>query len=143
MTDGTSNTMVVSEARTQFESAPTNPRERDMDRMSVLGEGTVGNYVDPDLSSMAGSVSLTHRGSPWITGRHYATGYSAYSRPNAKVPGIWLRGSELIFEGASSNHPGVVVVGMGDGSARNVSEQIELNIWRAAATTSGAETQTL
>jgi hypothetical protein len=49
----------------------------------------------------------------------------------------------LIFEGASSNHPGVVVVGMGDGSARNVSEQIELNIWRAAATTSGAETQTL
>lgn len=143
MTDGTSNTMVVSEARTQFESAPTNPRERDMDRMSVLGEGTVGNYVDPDLASMAGSVSLTHRGSPWITGRHYATGYSAYSRPNAKVPGIWLRGSELIFEGASSNHPGVVVVGMGDGSARNVSEQIELNIWRAAATTSGAETQTL
>ena len=114
-----------------------------MDRMSVLGEGTVGDYVDPDLSGMFSSVSLTHRGSPWITGRHYATGYSAYSAPNAKVPGIWLRGSELIFEGASSNHPGVVVVGMGDGSARNVSEQVELNVWRAAATTSGAETRAL
>lgn len=143
MTDGTSNTMVVSEARMQFESMPSNPQEKDLDRTSVLGEGTVSSYVDPDLASMSGSVSLTHRGSPWLAGRHYATGYSAYSAPNAKVPTVWLRGSELTFDGASSNHPGVVVVGMGDGSVRTVAGTIDLVTWRALATTSGGETTAL
>ena len=143
MTDGTSNTMVASEARMQFESYPTHQQERDMDRLSVLGAGSVDDYVNPDLESMRATASLSHRCSPWITGRHYATGFSAYSLPNAKVPGIWLRGSELIFEGASSNHPGVVVVGMGDGSLRTVSDSVEIGVWRAMATTSGGETPEL
>ena len=140
MTDGTSNTMVISEARMQFELPPSSPRERDMDRMSVLGNGDATDYINPDLASLSAQASLSHRGSPWIAGRHYATGYSAYSIPNAKVPGIWLRGTELLFEGASSNHPGVVVVGMGDGSARTTSDAVDLSVWRAMATTSGGET---
>ena len=111
-----------------------------MDRFSVLGSGSVADYVDPDLAAMASTVSLTHRGSPWLAGRHYATGYSAYVLPNAKVPDVWLRGSELLFEGAASHHPGVVVVGMADGSARVVSDAISLETWRAVATTAGAET---
>lgn len=140
MTDGTSNTMVVSEARMQLESVPSNPSERDMDRLSILGAGSTTDYINPDLEAFRSSASFAHRGSPWLVGRHYATGYSAYSLPNAKVPGIWLRGSELLFEGASSNHPGVVVVGMGDGSTRVVSDTISLDVWRAYATTSGGET---
>lgn len=114
-----------------------------MDRMSVLGEGTPNSYVDPDLTAMRALASLTHRGSPWIAGRHYATGYSAYSPPNAKVPGIWLRGYELLFEGAASNHPGIVVVGFADGSVHIVSETIDISAWRAVATVAGGETTAL
>ena len=140
LVDGLSNTMVVSEARMQLPSFTSASDERNMDRFSVLGSGSVADYVDPDLAAMASSVSLTHRGSPWLAGRHYATGYSAYVLPNAKVPDVWLRGYELLFEGASSNHPGAVVVGMADGSARVVSDAISLETWRAVATTAGVET---
>lgn len=139
MTDGTSNTMVVSEARMQLPSFTSASDERNMDRLSVLGAGAVADYVEPDLASLSSQVSLTHRGSPWLAGRHYATGYSAYSLPNAKVPSVWLRGSELLFEGSSSNHAGGVVVGNGDGSARFVSDSVALAVWRAASTTSGGE----
>jgi len=142
LTDGTSNTMVVSEARMQFASYPGQD-DRWMDRLSILGEGTYATYVNPDLESMKNLASLTHRGSPWIAGRHYATGYSAYSTPNARVPGIWLRGTELLFEGASSNHPGIVVVGYADGSVRNISDAVTLDVWRAVSTASGGETVSL
>ena len=138
LADGTSNTMVVSEARMQ--AAAFSDSDASMDRMSVLGEGTYQNYIDPDLESMKAQASLTHRCSPWIAGRHYATGYSAYSPPNAKVPGVWLRGTELIFEGAASNHAGVVVTGFADGSVRNISDSVALNVWRAFATCAGGET---
>lgn len=139
LVDGTSNTMVLSEARMQLSAF--SPEEKNMDRLSVLGEGAPGDYINPDLAAMKSQASLTHRGSPWLAGRHYATGYSAYSRPNAKAPSIWLRGMELTFDGASSNHPGIVVVGFADGSVHNVSETVELGVWRAYATAAGGETQ--
>ena len=142
LTDGTSNTATVSEARMQFASYPGQD-DRWMDRLSILGEGTCDDYINPDLEAMKSQASLTHRGSPWIAGRHYATGFSAYSTPNAKAPAIWLRGKELVFEGASSNHPGIVVVGYADGSARNVSDSVNLNVWRALSTASGGETISL
>ncbi|MDO5308353.1 MAG: DUF1559 domain-containing protein [Planctomycetia bacterium] len=142
-TDGCSNTMATSEARMQFETAPTSPAQRDMDRMTILGAGSASDYIDPDLTSMSSQATLTHRCSPWIAGRHYATGYSAYKTPNLKAPDIWLRGTELLFEGASSNHPGIVTVGMADGSVRFVSDAIDVQTWRAMATASGAETLAL
>ncbi|MCF0234148.1 MAG: DUF1559 domain-containing protein, partial [Thermoguttaceae bacterium] len=141
--DGTSNTLAISEARLQFETMPASPAEKDFDRLSVLGEGATSDYVNPDLTAFRASVSLTHRGFPWIAGRHYASGFSAYSAPNARVPSIWLRGWELLFEGAASNHPGIVVAGMADGSVRNVAETVDLSVWRAAATAAGSETTAL
>ena len=140
VTDGTSNTMALSEARLQLSSFPSTPSEKEMDRLSVLVEGVREDYVDPDLVGYRSQVSLTHRGSPWLAGRHYSTGFSAYSAPNAQVPSLWLRGSELTFDGASSNHPGVVVVGMAAGSGRAVSHTIDLSAWRSMSTTSGHET---
>lgn len=136
--DGTSNTMIISECRMQ--TPDFSPRDDFMDRNSVLGDGTWSSYIDPNLEAMKSQASLSHRGSPWFVGRHYATGYSSYSAPNAKVPGIWLRGTELLFEGASSNHPGVVVVGFADGSVRTVSETVQLDVWRAYSTAAGSET---
>ena len=140
MVDGTSNTMVVSECRMQMTSV--SKEEKSMDRMYMLGSGTWESYVSPDLESIKTKVTGTHRGSPWLCGRHYATGYSAYSLPNAKVPGIWLRGTELIFEGAASNHAGIVVVGFADGSVHNVPDTVDLDVWRAYATCAGGETGT-
>ncbi|MBQ7028953.1 MAG: DUF1559 domain-containing protein, partial [Thermoguttaceae bacterium] len=43
-------------------------------------------------------------------------------------------------DGAASNHPGIVVVGFADGSVRSVSETVALDVWRAAATRAGSET---
>ena len=138
--DGTSNTMVISEARMRFETVPSSPSLEDMDRMSAWADGSPEDFMNLDLESFRSQAIISHRGSPWLAGRHYSAGYSAYSLPNAKVPGIWLRGAELIYQGASSNHPGVVIVGMADGSARTVSDTIDLNVWRAAATVAGSET---
>ncbi|MDO4558659.1 MAG: DUF1559 domain-containing protein [Planctomycetia bacterium] len=143
MVDGTSQTMMVSESLYGLSATPSDPDRKIWKRLSLLepNGNQASAHVNPDLASLAmsGATITTHRGFPWITSRHYASGYSAYSAPNAEVPGIWLRGSESTFNHATSNHAGVVNVGMGDGSIRSVSDSVDLTVWRAMATVNGRE----
>ncbi|MDD3470355.1 MAG: DUF1559 domain-containing protein [Thermoguttaceae bacterium] len=147
MQDGTSQTMIVSEALLAFASAPTEPTKKDWNRLFILEpNGKLPSaYRNLDLTRLAESAGSmgTHRGFPWIASRHYASGYSAYSPPNAEVPGIWLRGYESTFNHATSNHSGVVNVGMGDASVRAIGDSVDLTVWHAMATTQGGETVTL
>ena len=96
---------------------------------------TFGNIYDLRLYTRACSpLDL------WILSTGTKRELYSYAPSIYQLAGIWLRGAELIYHGASSNHPGVVIVGMADGSARTVSDTIDLNVWRAAATVAGSET---
>ncbi|MBR5626942.1 MAG: DUF1559 domain-containing protein [Thermoguttaceae bacterium] len=143
VSDGLSHTMAVSEAPLSFASVPASPKTRDIYRLAVLepfgNDVTSDSYVNLDLSALIGQCTLSNRGFPWIAARHYATGYSAYSLPNAAVPGIWVRGSEITYHNAGSCHPAVTNVGMADGSVRAVSDTISLTVWRAMATAGEGE----
>ena len=147
MVDGTSHTMMVTESLYALSSVPSDPDPQIWNRLFLLepNGNQASSHIDPDLAALAtsGATMSSHRGFPWITSRHYASGYSAYSAPNAAVPGIWLRGSEATFNHATSHHVGVVNVGMGDGSVRNVADSVDLTAWRAMATVHGHESTPL
>jgi prepilin-type processing-associated H-X9-DG protein len=86
-----------------------------------------------------------------------AAGFSAYLAPNSSQPDVSIIGSycdrtenDLLpclqqstslpsMYGARSKHPGGVNVAMCDGSARFVSDDINLVTWRALSTTHGEE----
>jgi hypothetical protein len=130
-TDGLSNTMVISET-IQGERAPV---------------------------ALNGGV-LDIRGLIWWTP---ATGFTAYNAPNTKSPDIMeggfvnpaypgggtfypdrhplaVMGSDDIYIlSARSFHTGGVNAGIGDGSVSFRSDTVNIDVWRASATTQGGE----
>lgn len=137
--DGTSNTLALSESLLGFEHVPENPQGKDWRRMNSLGEGDVSVYKEADLESEKANATLSQRGFPWIAGRVLASGFGAWKLPNADQPAIWLRGKELIYWGAASEHPGCVNASMADGSVRTISDTIDLAVWRSIASAAGNE----
>ncbi len=155
--DGTSQTMAISEAKLAMETTPTHVTEKEACRCAVVGNlnGEALSDYSPEggfdwalfskeiIDGRSSKTLVSHRGCPWISARVYASGYSAFAEPNAPRIGIWYRGAELLYYGASSQHPGIVNVGMADGSVRAVSEGIDLELWRAAASIAGNEVSSL
>jgi prepilin-type N-terminal cleavage/methylation domain-containing protein len=155
ITDGTSNTVAVSEALLSLTMAQAKAPEKQVDRFMVVGNlagETLSRYSEAEgfdwekftREKLETETSFSgNRGSPWLAGRIYATGFSTYAVPNAPRIGIWFRGSELLYYGTGSCHQGIVNAGMADGSVRSVSESIDLKVWRAVSTVRGHETQSL
>ena len=156
ITDGTTNTMAVSEAlMCNTSSTMEQPVPGDVQRMCVVGDlngEMLEEYSEEEGFDWEGFTRKTlesassfsgNRGCPWLAGRIYASGYSAYATPNSQRIGIWYRGCELLYYGTGSMHPGVVNVGMADGSVRTVNESVDLDAWRAASTIKGHETKSL
>lgn len=157
ITDGSSNTMAVSEAPLAYVSGSGEATAKDAVRYAIVGN--MGSELLTDYSEASGfdweafsngyidgttSGTLSgNRGCPWMAGRVYASGYSAYAAPNAARIGIWYRGKELLYYGTGSQHPGVVNVAMADGSVRNVADSVDLAVWRAAASIAGGEAKGL
>lgn len=151
--DGTSHTLAISEAPLAHRTVPSRPRKKDLIRLSVLGNPVSNESLD--IYSEANGFQIEklsqevldrtrsgfgNRGCPWLIGRTYATGFSAYSKPNAERVGVWFRGRELLYYGTGSAHPGIVNAAMADGSVRAVNEAVDLTVWRAAASIAGRET---
>ena len=123
ITDGTSNTMLMSEERrclglTEWDGRG-DPQNDDKGWpscrfMTVL----TPNSSAPDVCSACGAQSTAAVGMPCTTGplRHHA---------------------------ARSLHPGTVNVAMGDGSVKSVSDSIDLAVWRAAGSMNGKEALSL
>ena len=70
-------------------------------------------------------------------GREYWTAYHHYHNPNSNVPDMGTCGNGIFA--ARSYHVGGVHTLMCDGSVRFVSENIDLNTWRAIGTRAGGE----
>lgn len=158
MLDGSSNTLVMSEALlgaqlTSEGALPASPLEPQVVRRwmanpflrPVSGAPGLQGIVDPslvELEAMAQQASgegrlRGDRASAWIAGRAHTTTFTTYLPPNASLPDIYSMG--IGYYGARSLHPGGVNVLLGDGSIRFVPEDLSLTVWRALATRAGGE----
>jgi prepilin-type N-terminal cleavage/methylation domain-containing protein/prepilin-type processing-associated H-X9-DG protein len=116
ITDGTSNTMMASEA--------LQGRGDDLRGFTWWG-GAAGftTYIGPN--SIEQDVITGGICTPTVSPRMPCTTTSTPSRPR--------------LMGARSNHSGGLNAAMCDGSVRFVRENIDINIWRAISTTRGGE----
>ncbi len=158
LTDGTSNTMILSETLVGSSEGPLNGA-----RDSVLNGKMVQRYLgefdddgptdtdtepgitaigeNPDMNTAFASEPeewIGRRANCWMVGTAVDTAYNAYQLPNAKYPDVQAGGIGILT--ARSQHPVGVNVTFGDGSTRFVSETMSLDIWRAWSTRNGNET---
>jgi len=148
MTDGTSNTLVLSESllgdKSEGSGVVTNPK-RQMARYGGGGMGAPGDGFtgapghDPDIESAAAAAgNFDGKGrSSWIWGREHLTSFNAYMPPNFDQPDIHRNG--FGWFAPRSHHPGGVQVGLADGSIRFIPDTIEQTTWRGLGTKSGGE----
>jgi prepilin-type N-terminal cleavage/methylation domain-containing protein/prepilin-type processing-associated H-X9-DG protein len=148
--DGTSNTMAMSEVCISDGKSHTGTLAEI--QKSNLYKHLVG--VNVTLTSSGSTLVETpealannygtgnkswssYRGSAWIVGAPYCSVYGAFLPPNSKVPSTnWMNHG---FYGAYSNHTGGVNVLFCDGSVHFVSETVNRDSWKGAATISGSE----
>lgn len=154
MTDGSSNTMVFSEALmgtganySPGPPSPATPHGRYMaaypggpGSMNGSGQGFNGAPGDnPDLLVAASGAAIWSgaRCNAWIHGKDGDTGYNAYPSPNADAPDV-VR-NNWGFLAARSQHTGGVSTTLGDGSVHFISDSIDIGSWRALSTPAGGE----
>lgn len=135
VSDGLSSTVFASESLLGTGEPDENgPAPRDV-RLAYLA--IVGSRV---------THQLCHTSGPWRYNRNYCwadggmtTGaYNHFFAPNDKHHDCMARVSPG-WKAARSNHPGGVVVLLGDGSVRWVSQTIALITWQALSTRDGGE----
>jgi prepilin-type processing-associated H-X9-DG protein len=154
ITDGTSNTMAMSEASSSdgqtypkmpLEEVQSNKLYRHLvgTNLTLTSSGTtlVADHIA--LASNYGTTDQSwssYRCTSWILGIPYNCVYGAFLPPNSKVPSTnWMNHG---FYGAYSYHPGGVNVVLADGSVRFISDTINYETWKAASTIGAGETQT-
>ncbi|MBS0263791.1 MAG: DUF1559 domain-containing protein [Planctomycetes bacterium] len=140
VTDGLSNTAFFSE--------------------KMRGNGTpdpaTDLFVMPNQTSLAATYSTCMATNPatalpltsvwgasWVMGENCCTLYNHVATPNtvscAGIPFPGTMTNMAMQVSASSRHTGGVNVLLGDGSVRNVSSNVDLNVWRALGTRNGGE----
>ncbi len=143
ITDGTSNTIFMSEALvgSNFDTmgpTPASPRQVSSPQgLSVLATGG----TNPALTDPVCTGSLRwvgDRGLSWIYGLAQSTTFNTYFAPNSPTPDCHTNGQGRFK--ANSGHPGGVNVALCDGTVRFVSNSTSLPSWRALSTRAGDET---
>jgi prepilin-type processing-associated H-X9-DG protein len=98
-------------------------------------------------SSLAVGPTDSNGGSTWLFGGWRQTWYNHVLTPNSRIPdcnsGPLSSGGGNGAYTARSYHPGGVNSAMADGSARFVSEDVDILVWRAISTRRGGEAQSL
>jgi prepilin-type processing-associated H-X9-DG protein len=154
MTDGTSNTMTLSEALWNTgDLGGQNPNENWQVRQRLyLGTKADGDNdfgADPDLVSETASTTSVggkqNRCEMWLSSRWDHSIFNAYLTPNqnnacnaANINNRPTGGRRGFFK-AASQHRGGVNAAYGDGSVHFVSDNVNLNVWRGLSTVSGGE----
>ncbi len=163
ITDGTSNTMIMSETLLgdNITDNPLTSGTKELRRVATMSgnpfmlipaadkeQGCDPPLTDPGEGSFENLRTRMEtctswdgkRAGAWIWGSPINTAFNAYYPPNHDLPDFHFHGIGLY--GARSNHAGGVNTGMGDGSVRFTGNSILLGVWRAAATVDGGESIT-
>ena len=137
--DGASGTVAFSEqllGRGTASAAGGPPQ----DPLREVLELSMGTPTTPAAcASPGGGVWTAVRGAKWINGHYGDTLYNHFYPPNSPT---WDCGNAFhnhALTAARSVHEGGVFVLLCDGSARFVSESIDLGLWRGVATRYGGE----
>lgn len=136
LVDGVSNTVVFSESLLGNGQDLTGPTPDDARRQVIeLPDGTPTTAT----ACAAGANWSGQRGSKWINGHFADTLYNHFYEPNSPLPDCNNGFHNHALIAARSMHRGGVHIGLCDGSSRFVSENIDLQIWRALSTRDGEE----
>ena len=151
ISDGMTNTLLLAEVksyqpyfRNTADPGATAPNSTSF-VTGLSGEAKYG----PNLDDNAGHTE-------WCDGPVHQSGFTAVFRPNTRVPYVvggitYDMDYNSRYEGTSttqttyaaitsrSYHTGIVNVALADGSVRSISENIDINIWRALSTLAGNE----
>ncbi|MBO7680925.1 MAG: DUF1559 domain-containing protein [Thermoguttaceae bacterium] len=160
ITDGTSNTMLLSEllvgdGKKDISKTALSYDEILSGRMqkTYMGDYSAANIskytemkdADDSALEMLFRTKIpkwrTDIGKAWIVGKHDSSLFNAFLLPNSRFPNLYI--SNYGFIAARSNHPGVVNVLYADGSVHSVSDGVKKEVWRALATIAGGETKAL
>jgi hypothetical protein len=91
----------------------------------------------PDWGPIIASSDLGRGGLP--IGTNFAPVAPQFSPPKTTMTGVDSRSRNCYGARASTFHPGTIVVGLGDGSVRNVGQNVSAVTWWAALTRDGGE----
>lgn len=150
MSDGTSNTLMVGEVR-----AWINYRRN----AGPPSTGVPQTIADAEAAVASGTQFKGTGYTEWPDGRVHHEGITTAMPPNAKVActdgtttyeecdyNSWQEGKNGVNGSPSyaiitsrSYHTGIVQVTLMDGSARSISENIDLTLWRSLGTRAGGE----
>lgn len=151
VTDGLSNTIMVSEWLTGDGTANRYTNLRDLVRGVAFPNlpaefekptrATLDAYGQSCFSGSANHTSST--GDSWASPGMHDSSFNTIATPNWKWPNCTLgTGGEGDSGGvypARSNHPGGAMHALGDGSVTFVSDTVDLTIYQGAGTRSGKE----
>jgi hypothetical protein len=153
MTDGTSNTMMLSEALVYLSSLNGAPPDAKVCNRLTLD---IDSGANPDLVALTAAAATVggkqNRCESWLSSRWDHSVYNAYLTPNQKnacglaninATTTPADGKKRGFFKATSNHTGGVNTAHGDGSVRFVSDSVDPTAWRAASTVNGGEVNSL
>jgi prepilin-type N-terminal cleavage/methylation domain-containing protein len=140
ITDGMSNTAMISEhGLGDFSNAISTFTD-------TFRPGTYPNTLDEAVQQCnainTADLSLqgnSNVGAPWLSGGHSSSNYFHVAPPNGRS---CMFPPQRIATSAKSYHTGGVQVGRCDGSVGFVSQNINLDVWRAFGSINGGETLT-
>ncbi len=148
--DGLSKTICMAEVKAYT------PYERNAGIAGELAIPDAAEALPPGGEQKFGPPREKNTGhTEWVDGRSHQAGFTATFRPNTQVRLPRAGGRDIDWtnqqEGKSdhvrtyaavtarSHHPGVVHVVLMDGATRAISDEIDLQVWRTAATRRGRD----
>ena len=148
LTDGTSNTLAMSECLLGPGTELTSPMASVPKPLRLMANVTAGKsriLVSPggvsptfvDGEAPAATSWRGDRGSPWIWGQASATLFNTYLAPNSPTPDSFAHNRGWFA--ARSNHPGGVNALFCDGHVQFIKNSVNLATWRATSTRGGGE----
>ncbi|OAI57643.1 hypothetical protein AYO47_07810 [Planctomyces sp. SCGC AG-212-M04] len=141
VTDGLSNTICFSEHTLGPgglpSSAPGSPARDPKGEVLELVGGTA--TTEPACVVGGGGGWSGLRGAKWMNGHYGDTLYNHFYPPNSKQFDCGNTSHNYGLTAARSRHIGGVTTLVADGSVRFVGENIDLTLWRGAATRGGGE----
>jgi len=148
-TDGTSNTVIMSESTLGTGDENTGDSSFvDREPQTVYRYTGSAPLTDSSCESASQWNVSNRRGFMWVNGEYRCTLYNHYYHPNSLTPDCFGVSFDpdpaktytgYGWRAARSRHTGGVYVLRGDGSVRFISENISYDIWTGLATLRGGE----